>query len=242
MTLTVATTPTAAKEAFPKGANWIWLEDFDDAAAAGQFVLFRKTYHLDTIPDQPVAVRVSADTRYRLFVNGQSVSFGPCKSYLEHWYYETVEDIRPFLKQGENVLAARVLRFSSSYPGCMSMIRSALPGFILACTFGDSSHDDISYDDSEWSTAIIKTGRRKMSPLLHPHRLVPRDIPAMTEDFARFEGITKQTGTETGSDWTQLLAADVPIVLPANSTNIVDIQADVSLRCVNYQEGVSVLE
>lgn len=266
-----------SKDTFPKAANWIWLDNFDDAAAAGQFVLFRKTFHLDAIPDGPVAVRVSADTRYRLFVNGHSASFGPCKSYLEHWHYETIQDVRPLLHVGQNVLAARVLRFSSTHPGCMSMIRSALPGFILACIFEGSDFEDIltdrswkaqkdesvqlvdenewdfrlgpqflglnenvdgrvaalewnmpSFNDSDWSTAVVKTARRKMSPLLHPHRLAPREIPAMTEDFARFDGVTKQTGSVSNSDWARLLTAGVPVVLPANSTNVVDIQANVS--------------
>jgi alpha-L-rhamnosidase len=120
-------------------AKWIWLPNFDDAAASGQFVLFRRTFHLDQLPSLsssfsgPIPLSVSADTRYQLFLNGHRISLGPCKSYEGRWNYETVEDVSPFLVLGTNVLAARVLRFSSSFQGCLSMIRTPFPGVILHC-------------------------------------------------------------------------------------------------------------
>lgn len=57
----------------------------------GKFVLFRKVFHIQNTDSSECIVRVSADTRYRLFVNGNSVSFGPYKSYPSRWYYETVD-------------------------------------------------------------------------------------------------------------------------------------------------------
>jgi hypothetical protein len=115
-------------------AKWIWASDFNDVAVKGQFVQFRKTFSIAKIPDGEVPIHVSADTRYRLYLNGESISFGPCKSYLGRWNYETV-DISPYLKEGQNVLAARVLRFSYAHDGCLSMVRSQLPGFILYCEY-----------------------------------------------------------------------------------------------------------
>lgn len=113
-------------------AKWIWVPGFDDAAKKGQFVLFRKAFSIKEKPTEDIFLHVSADTRYRLYLNGESISFGPCKSYLGRWNYETV-NITPYLKAGDNVLAAKVLRFSISHDGCFSMIRSPLPGFILEC-------------------------------------------------------------------------------------------------------------
>lgn len=115
--------------------SWIWLPSYDDTIDPGRFVLFRRSFKLGQLPTSPCLVKVSADTRYRLFVNGKSVSFGPCKSYLERWYYETV-DIAPFLVQGHNVLAAKVLRFSPNHAGNSNMIRAALPGFWLEGVVG----------------------------------------------------------------------------------------------------------
>ena len=113
-----------------RDVKWIWVKDFDDTVNPGTFVLFRKAFHLDHIPSSPIPIHVSADTRYRLFVNGQRVAFGPCKSYLTRWYYETV-DIKPFLREGKNAIAVRVLRFSPAHAGNSSMTRANIPGLIL---------------------------------------------------------------------------------------------------------------
>jgi alpha-L-rhamnosidase len=75
---------------------------------------FRKTVTLSDKPDSFV-IHVSADNRYRLFVNGESVSSGPARGDLRHWRYETV-DIAPQLKAGKNVLAAVVWNFGRDRP------------------------------------------------------------------------------------------------------------------------------
>lgn len=111
-------------------ARWIWLPDYDDTSPEGKIVLFRRHFQVRHVPELPTFVRVSADTRYCLYVNGIGVSVGPCKSYPERWYFEQV-DIRPFLKIGENVLSAKVLRFSDKHAGSMSLMRTANPGLIL---------------------------------------------------------------------------------------------------------------
>lgn len=116
-------------------AKWIWVPEFDDTIDPGQFVLFRKNFQLDDVPSQECLLHISADTRYRAFLNGQSVSFGPCKSYPTRWYYETF-DIAPLLLKGRNVLSVKVLRFSSTSAGGLSMTRTALPGLIVFCKLG----------------------------------------------------------------------------------------------------------
>jgi alpha-L-rhamnosidase len=87
---------------------------------------FRKTFHLERVPGSFV-VHVSADNRYRLFVNGISVSIGPARSDLDHYRYETV-DIAPQLKPGRNVLAAVVWNFGIYAPMAQHIYRA---GFLL---------------------------------------------------------------------------------------------------------------
>lgn len=113
-------------------AKWIWIPGYDDTSTEGKIVLFRRIFNLRNKPSDPVLLKVSADTRYRLFVNGRSVSFGPCKSYATRWYYETI-DISTHLQEGENTITARVLRYSSSHPGSFSFSRGPFPGLILDC-------------------------------------------------------------------------------------------------------------
>src|SRR5437867_12696335 len=64
------------------------------------FIVFhaRRAFDLPSAPARFV-VHVSADNRYRLFVNGVSVSSGPQRADVAHWRYETV-DLAPHLHAG----------------------------------------------------------------------------------------------------------------------------------------------
>lgn len=68
--------------------------------------LFRKDLDLDK-PVSKFLVHVTADNRYKLYVNGQLVSLGPARSDIQHWNYTTL-DLAPYLKQGKNSIAAKV--------------------------------------------------------------------------------------------------------------------------------------
>ncbi len=49
---------------------------------------FRKTFPLAE-PPPAFIVHVSADSRYKLFVNGKMVGLGPARSDLDHWNFDT---------------------------------------------------------------------------------------------------------------------------------------------------------
>jgi alpha-L-rhamnosidase len=85
-------------------AEWIACPD---ACPLGPDVYhFRKRLPLPTAPGRFV-VRVSADNRFVLFVNGVRVGDGPARGDLNHWRFETY-DIGPLLRQGDNLVAATV--------------------------------------------------------------------------------------------------------------------------------------
>ncbi|MFY7828791.1 MAG: alpha-L-rhamnosidase C-terminal domain-containing protein [Flectobacillus sp.] len=67
---------------------------------------FRKNFVLNEVPSDFI-VHVSADNRYKLFVNGQMASQGPARGDLSYWNFETI-DIAPYLKKGKNVIASIV--------------------------------------------------------------------------------------------------------------------------------------
>ncbi|WP_229206171.1 hypothetical protein [Dyadobacter fermentans] len=67
---------------------------------------FRKTIELNAKPAS-FFVHVSADNRYKPFVNGKHVSQGPARGDLYFWNFETV-DIAPYLNAGSNTVAAVV--------------------------------------------------------------------------------------------------------------------------------------
>lgn len=72
----------------------------------GRFAYFRCELEL------PAAVRLTAgltaNSRYRLWVNGSSVLSGPCKGDIHRQYYETVE-LTSWLVPGKNVFCVQVL-------------------------------------------------------------------------------------------------------------------------------------
>lgn len=117
-----------------QSAQWIWTPNYhEEDTQPGRYFLFRKSFQWPATTDiKELPLHVSADSRYRLFVNGKRVSFGPCKSYLERWHYETV-DILPYLSEGENVISARVLRYSHVTAGSSSIMSTELPGFLVHC-------------------------------------------------------------------------------------------------------------
>jgi hypothetical protein len=87
---------------------------------------FRKSIELAAKPSTFI-VHVSADNRYKLFVNGQLVSLGPARGDLYFWNFETV-DIAYFLKVGKNTVAALVWNDGKQKPEAQI---SYVTGFIL---------------------------------------------------------------------------------------------------------------
>ena len=64
--------------------------------------LFRKSVYLEQVPDR-VPARITADSRYALFVNGQEVFRGPIRSQPRRLYYDLF-DLAPYLQAGEKYL------------------------------------------------------------------------------------------------------------------------------------------
>jgi hypothetical protein len=84
---------------------------------------FRKTFDLAKVPEQLV-IHVSADNRYNLFVNGVRVCYGPAKGDLQTYKYDVI-DIAPFLKPGENLLAALVYNGGEDRPLAFISVQTA---------------------------------------------------------------------------------------------------------------------
>lgn len=103
---------------------------------------FRKSLELSAKPASFV-VHVSADNRYKLYVNGTEVGLGPARGDLEHWRFETY-DLAPFLKTGENVIAAVVWNFGDLAPVAQITQQTA---FILQ---GNGKDEQVINTNSSW--------------------------------------------------------------------------------------------
>lgn len=106
---------------------------------------FRKTIQLDRKPASYV-VHVSADNRYKLFVNGTLASLGPARGDVMHWNFETV-DLASFLQVGTNVLAAVVWNEGDSRPEAQISYRT---GFVMQ---GNSDAEATVNTDTTWRAA-----------------------------------------------------------------------------------------
>src|SRR4051794_16360885 len=73
--------------------------------------LFRKPVHLERAPER-APTRITADSRYALFANGQEVFRGPIRSQPRRLYYDLF-DLAPYLQPGENVLAVYVTYYGT---------------------------------------------------------------------------------------------------------------------------------
>jgi alpha-L-rhamnosidase len=122
------------------GAKWITAPD---ATANGYGVyLFRKTIDLTKAPTAFV-VHVSADNRYKLYVNEKLVSIGPARGDLFYWNYETV-DLAPYLGPGKNIIAAKVWNDGDTKPEAQISWRT---GFIIQ---GDTTAEQIVNSNKTW--------------------------------------------------------------------------------------------
>jgi len=75
---------------------------------------FRRSLELAAVPPN-YQVRVSADNRFILYVNGRRVGDGPARGDLSHWRYERF-DLAPLLHAGHNVITATVWNWGMFAP------------------------------------------------------------------------------------------------------------------------------
>ncbi|CAK7233723.1 hypothetical protein SCUCBS95973_008692 [Sporothrix curviconia] len=157
-------------------SNWVWAPDWYDRAStpsspdvntAGRIVRFTRSFHLppDTdsdsaaiatatttssdnasTPATSAVLHFSADTRYKLFVNGTRVSVGPARSSPWIWYYDTL-DIARYLRPGKNEVVFVVLRYFVTVRGAMPFARTPFPGLTVVGKIQHGKGSDIATID-----------------------------------------------------------------------------------------------
>lgn len=149
--LLLAVSPALAAEERHPAWSARWIADAEAPPQAAGVFHFRKSFDLPA-PLAHFVVNVSADNRYRLFVNGTSVATGPARGDLMHWQYETV-DLAPWLKPGRNVIAALVWNWGDDSPLFQISHRTAflLHGASAAEVAVDTGSDWKVYWDKAYS-------------------------------------------------------------------------------------------
>ncbi|WP_224995520.1 alpha-L-rhamnosidase C-terminal domain-containing protein [Cesiribacter sp. SM1] len=174
----------------PWPAKWIFMAG-EDPKAYGVYH-FRKSV---TLPAKPAAfpVHVSADNRYKLFVNGTLVCWGPARSDVYHWNFETI-DLAPYLKEGNNVLAAQVWNWGEHKP--MSQ-QSRQTAFILQ---GNSAAEEVVNTGASWKS-WKNSAYAPLLTNLHTYFVID---PGEEVDFNNYPWQWEQPGFDD-SGWTNAI-------------------------------------
>ncbi|MAO17608.1 MAG: alpha-L-rhamnosidase [Muricauda sp.] len=131
-------------------ANWI-SHPTVEGHEYGVYFFKRNFTQVGDIPEEFI-VHLSADNRYKFYVNGTYVANGPARGDQMNWRFESL-NIAPYLKNGENTLSAVVWNFSDYRPLAQHTIKT---GFVLQ---GNGDVEQRINTDEQWS--VMQSGAHK---------------------------------------------------------------------------------
>lgn len=133
-----------AVAAQPANNQWKahWIVPANEPGTAYGIYYFRKNIELPAKPARFI-IHVSADNRYKLYVNGTLVSLGPARGDTYFWNYETV-DLAPWLTAGKNTVAALVYNEAGNRPEAQISVRTA---FMIQ---GNTPAEEVLNTNNSW--------------------------------------------------------------------------------------------
>jgi len=84
-------------------SNWIWLFDKKESTP-NHYVMFRKLFTLEQLPQKPLQLFIYADTYYQLFINGKFIGRGSTANHNKYPFFDEYE-IAPGIFNKENIIA-----------------------------------------------------------------------------------------------------------------------------------------
>ena len=177
----------------------IWAPDWcaeDDTQA--RIVCFRKEWTRSSATMGRCSVRISADSRYKLYVNGIFVQEGPQKPLGPTECYVDEAELSSYLKAGKNVICAQVLRYPAGLPGNVccnaSLIRSQSPLFYF---HADSDEATPISGGSGWHCRVF----REIEIASEAFPAGPSHICAQENVVAQSEMVGWMSPDYTEKDW-----------------------------------------
>ncbi|MGN1235827.1 MAG: alpha-L-rhamnosidase N-terminal domain-containing protein, partial [Bacteroidaceae bacterium] len=206
--------------------------------------LFRKKIVLDKATmGERFLVHVSADERYKLYVNGVQVSEGPARGDMLNWKFETI-DLRPYLREGDNVLCAVVWFFATSRPAAQTTYGEC--GFLMQ---GDTPREDIVNTNNTWrcisnkAYSICREGRvsgyyaagpnEQVDMKLYPHGWLDLDFDdtKWKQAYGQFRAAMKGS---PDYPFRQLVERTIPIMEHKSMTPLVLRQTEVNGKKTSF--------
>lgn len=133
--------------------DWIWASDWslaDDQVP--KLVYFRKQFSLSSIKKGEFAI--SADSRYKLYLNGHLIEVGPSKGDDKVWFLDTI-DVTDHLLEGRNTIGVIVLRYPTDPDkGNYSSFRTQAPGLCFSGWVEEKEQKIVIRADESWLSLI----------------------------------------------------------------------------------------
>ena len=186
-------------------AKWIWTAT-ELPPMRCHWVVARRRFSLEGAFRRP-KIRITADSRYVLYVNGHRVGNGPVRSWPWAWHYDTY-DLGGFVTAGDNDILVLVMHYGAGNfqyvpapPGLVAQVEwqagdeervvgtdrdwdmAVHPGYDprtprISCQQAWVEHFDATKQEIDWRPAV----EIDPSPERAPERLIPRPIPYLTEE------------------------------------------------------------
>ena len=177
---------------------------------------FRRALELDAIPAS-YPVRVSADNRFILYVNGQRVGDGPARGDVTHWRYELF-DLAPYLKSGRNSISATVWNFGVFAPIAQMSDRTA---FLLE---SETTGGDSISTPKGWEVAT-EPGQHPLDRTSVNMQTYFASGPGEEIDASRYDW-NWNNPADSGSAWVPVATPSPDNIYPVNQAHSASVTGD----------------
>jgi hypothetical protein len=220
--------------------KWIWLKNETDSNFNLQ-TISRKTFNVKADGVDAAELFITADTQYRLFINGRWVSDGPERMFPWKYAYDRL-DVSGYLQPGKNVIAVMVLHHGE---GTFQSLE-VRPGLLVQMEVVCGKSRQMICSDESWKM-IIDPSHIRWTPRISCQmpceeqvdaRCLSADWLQVDFDDSKWQN-TAVVSTVKDGPWKNLTERDIPLldyerILPKR---IVSMRA---VKAANFVEGLNV--
>jgi alpha-L-rhamnosidase len=195
-------------------AQWIWSEG--EISPRNEWRCFRKTFEMPETGWEDASLRITADSRYVLTVNGQQVGRGPVRSWPFEQSYDTYDIKHLLIKGKSNTIAVFVNHFGLSTFNYLRGRGALLAQLDLAL---DGHSTPLVITDDTWLTSKY-LGHHSRAPRMSCQQGYSEFVDASIWDsswvFADYDDSSWEQATLVGpvgiEPWTTLKKRDIPFL------------------------------
>lgn len=128
---------------------------------------YKKELSISNLEDR-YEIGITADAKYKLYINDVFVNFGPQKGNKTEWFYDRI-DCGPYFAKGSNTILVVVLSYpTKERSGNHSLFRTDAPGLFIGALSQASSQVGL-FTDTSWQAHVlpikIKAEDERFAPL-----------------------------------------------------------------------------